>query len=313
MRADSPIDVPEPELAVLINTHREIVGYAICNDMSSRTIEAENPLYLPQAKIFRGSRPRARGHPCLAIDDPDDLPHLTIARDETALAGLASVGQLHRRLEDLVDWLYREVDFPDGAWLSTGTCLVPDLRSPSPAATGSPSRSPHSAPSPTSSTANALTHRLRTSSRRIKGRFMIDLDTILDRDSAAARGMAQSTLDERADWLTALADALDSEAEALIELAARETHLSLQRLTGELARTTFQLRLIAEAVLEGSWLEATIDHADPDWPMGARPDLRRMLDHSDLCWSLLPATSPSRSAWPAVTPPLHSEPAARSS
>ena len=106
---------------------------------------------------------------------------------------------------------------------------------------------------------------------------MIDLDSILDRATAAARGMAQSTLDERANWLTALADALDSEAELLIELAARETHLSVQRLTGELARTTFQLRLIAEAVLEGSWLEATIDHADPDWPMGARPDLRRML------------------------------------
>ena len=130
VRADSTIDVPEPELAVLINTHREIVGYAICNDMSSRSIEAENPLYLPQAKIFRGSSALGPGlTPAWLIDDPYDLSlHLTITRDEnTAWQGSASVRQLHRRLEDLVDWLYREVDFPDGAWLSTGTCLVPDL------------------------------------------------------------------------------------------------------------------------------------------------------------------------------------------
>ena len=60
-------------------------------------------------------------------------------------------------------------------------------------------------------------------------------------------------------------------------LAARETHLATERLQGELKRTTFQLRLFAEVLRDGSFLQATIDHADPDWPMGARPDLRRML------------------------------------
>ena len=65
--------------------------------------------------------------------------------------------------------------------------------------------------------------------------------------------------------------------EDLVPLAARETHLGIDRLQGELKRTTFQLRLFAELLRDGSFLQATIDHADPAWPMGARPDLRRML------------------------------------
>ena len=129
-RADSTIDVPEPELALLINAGREVVGYAVCNDMSSRTIEAENPLYLPQAKIYRGSCALGPGvTPSWEIDNPYALGlTLTITRQgEVAWQGSASVGQLHRRLDDLVEALYREMDFPDGVWLSTGTCLVPDL------------------------------------------------------------------------------------------------------------------------------------------------------------------------------------------
>lgn len=130
VRADSTIDVPEPELALLLNSHRELVGYGVCNDMSSRSIEAENPLYLPQAKIYRGSCALGPGiTPAWEVDDPYVLElNLTITRGGAVVwQGSASVGQLHRPLDDLVDWLHRELEFPDGVWLSTGTCLVPDL------------------------------------------------------------------------------------------------------------------------------------------------------------------------------------------
>lgn len=83
---------------------------------------------------------------------------------------------------------------------------------------------------------------------------------------------------ERAATLVAIADALDAAASDLIPVAMAESQLPEARLTGELARTTFQLRLFAEILTEGSWLDARIDHADPDWPMGARPDVRRELE-----------------------------------
>lgn len=130
IRADSPVNVPEPELALLINAHREVVGFGVCNDMSSRSIEADNPLYLPQAKIYTGACSLSAGvTPVWQVDDPYSLElRLSIMRAGVLIwHGSASVGQLHRRLDDLVDWLHRELDFPDGVWLSTGTCLVPDL------------------------------------------------------------------------------------------------------------------------------------------------------------------------------------------
>ena len=87
------------------------------------------------------------------------------------------------------------------------------------------------------------------------------------------------TIADRARALVAVADALDAHADELIPIAQRETHLAEPRLRGELRRTTFQLRMFAEMLPEGLWLDARIDHADPEWPMGApRPDLRRQLE-----------------------------------
>ena len=130
VRADSTIDVPEPELAVLVSSLGQVLGYGVCNDVSSRSIEAENPLYLPQAKIYDGAcalGPGIKG--VWDVEDPYALPlHLTITRGEAMIwRGSASTERLHRRIDDLVGWLFRETTFPDGVWLSTGTCLVPDL------------------------------------------------------------------------------------------------------------------------------------------------------------------------------------------
>ncbi|MGH3205222.1 MAG: fumarylacetoacetate hydrolase family protein [Streptosporangiaceae bacterium] len=130
VRADSVIDVPEPELALVLNAHAEICGYTICNDVSSRTIEGENPLYLPQAKIYLGScaiGPAIR--PAWEIPDPYRLTiTLMITRDGAGIwAGTASTAGLHRRFGELVEHLYRADVFPDGAILATGTSLVPEL------------------------------------------------------------------------------------------------------------------------------------------------------------------------------------------
>jgi 2-dehydro-3-deoxy-D-arabinonate dehydratase len=130
VRADSTIDVPEPELAVVLNSAGDVVGFTICNDMSSRSIEGENPLYLPQAKIYLGGcavGPWIR--PAWEIADPYALTiELTISRaGQIAWEGSASTSGLHRRIDELIGYLFREDDFPGGAVLSTGTSLVPDL------------------------------------------------------------------------------------------------------------------------------------------------------------------------------------------
>jgi 2-dehydro-3-deoxy-D-arabinonate dehydratase len=130
IRADSEVDVPEPELAVVVNAGGEIAGYLVCNDVSSRTIEGDNPLYLPQAKVYLGSCAVSDGiRPVWEVADPYDLEiSLEIARGgERVWHGTASTGQLHRKLPDLVDYLWRGQLFPDGAVLSTGTSLVPPL------------------------------------------------------------------------------------------------------------------------------------------------------------------------------------------
>ena len=130
VRSDSVIDVPEPELAVVLNAAGDVAGYTICNDMSSRSIEGENPLYLPQAKIYLGGC--AAGPwivPAWEVPDPYALTiELTIARGGVvAWAGSASTAALHRKIDELAGYLFREDEFPAGAILSTGTSVVPDL------------------------------------------------------------------------------------------------------------------------------------------------------------------------------------------
>jgi 2-dehydro-3-deoxy-D-arabinonate dehydratase len=128
IRGDSRWDVPEAELAVVANAHGEIVAYSICNDVSSRNIEAENPLYLPQAKIWM--RSGALG-PALvtadAIADPYSLKIdlRILRRGNVEWAGGSSTSKLVRRFEDLIGYLFREDEFPDGVILSTGTGIVP--------------------------------------------------------------------------------------------------------------------------------------------------------------------------------------------
>ncbi|MEO8093640.1 MAG: fumarylacetoacetate hydrolase family protein [Pseudolysinimonas sp.] len=130
IREDSELNVPEPEVAVLVTAFGEILGYTICNDVSSRSIEGENPLYLPQAKVY--SRSCAVHHLVRVFEgdfDPNDLKiHGEIVRNGAILwQAAASTSQLNRTFADLVDWLYRCNDFPEGALLSTGTCLVPEM------------------------------------------------------------------------------------------------------------------------------------------------------------------------------------------
>jgi 2-dehydro-3-deoxy-D-arabinonate dehydratase len=130
IRDDSAVNVPEPELALVCNAHAQIVGVTICNDVSSRSIEGENPLYLPQAKVYTGAC--ALGPAIVPAWELPDLGALVITatvRRGAAVAwhGQTSTDQLHRDLPDLVAYLYRHAHFPHGAVLSTGTGLVPDL------------------------------------------------------------------------------------------------------------------------------------------------------------------------------------------
>lgn len=129
IREDSGLDVPEPELALVVNRFGEVVGYSICNDVSSRSIEGENPLYLPQAKIYLGGcalGPAIR--PVFELPDPYALSiELVIERaGKPAWQGATSTAKLRRSIDDLVGYLFRSDSHMDGAVLSTGTCLVPE-------------------------------------------------------------------------------------------------------------------------------------------------------------------------------------------
>lgn len=128
VRADSRWTVPEPELTLVISEQKRLVGFTIGNDMSARDIEGENPLYLPQAKLYRGCC--ALG-PCVLIPETPLDPAATqitlvvTRQGKEAFRGATDVGQMVRAFEDLIDWLFRENAFPNGAFLLTGTGIVP--------------------------------------------------------------------------------------------------------------------------------------------------------------------------------------------
>jgi 2-dehydro-3-deoxy-D-arabinonate dehydratase len=130
VRADSPLNVPEPELGLVVNADAEVVGYLVVDDVSSRSIEGDNPLYLPQAKVYAGSCAVSEGIvPAWCVPDPGNLAiELQVRRGEdTVFSGTTSTSSLHRSNEDLVGYLFRALRFPDGVVLSTGTGIVPDL------------------------------------------------------------------------------------------------------------------------------------------------------------------------------------------
>jgi 2-dehydro-3-deoxy-D-arabinonate dehydratase len=130
IRPDSEISVPEPELALVCNAAAEIVGMTICDDVSSRSIEGQNPLYLPQAKIYAGACAIGPGiTPVWTLDDIGALTvTVSVRRGESVVwSGETSTAQLHRDLADLVEYLFRSFSFPQGVILSTGTGLVPEL------------------------------------------------------------------------------------------------------------------------------------------------------------------------------------------
>jgi len=128
IRKDSHWNVPEPELVLVINSHSEIVGYCAGNDVSSRDIEGENPLYLPQAKVYNGSCALGHGIILCEADAMKNISiHLTIQRaGETIFDGEANTSMMKRTMPELTEFLTRELDFPQGVFLMTGTCLVPD-------------------------------------------------------------------------------------------------------------------------------------------------------------------------------------------
>lgn len=127
IRHDSTWDVPEPEFTLAINRRGEIFGHTIGNDMSSRSIEGENPLYLPQAKSYTGAC--AIG-PCLVVGDTPPLEtkiSITIRREDSVVfSGETALDQIKRSFEELAGFLFRCNDFEHGAYLMTGTGIVPD-------------------------------------------------------------------------------------------------------------------------------------------------------------------------------------------
>ena len=128
IRADSQWNVPEPEVTLAVNSHGRIVGLTVGNDMSSRDIEGDNPLYLPQAKVY--DQCCGLG-PWIALVDPLPAPEviairLEIVRAQQLVFEAATLAdQMARTFEELVDWLFREQSFPQGVYLMTGTGIVP--------------------------------------------------------------------------------------------------------------------------------------------------------------------------------------------
>ena len=126
-RADSRWTVPEPELTLVVNASREIVGYCVGNDVSSRDLEGENPLYLPQAKTYDGSCALGPGIVLGDVGRLGDLPiRLAIERSgRVVFEGETRTSRMKRPLEELVEYLGRELAFPRGVFLMPGTGIVP--------------------------------------------------------------------------------------------------------------------------------------------------------------------------------------------
>lgn len=128
IRADSGWDVPEAEIALVINSAGEVFGYLVGNDMSSRSIEGENALYIPQAKVYEASC--ALSAEIVPVWEAPPLPLSISVRVERGLAtvysGTTESDTMHRTFDELVSWLMLALPFPDGVVLMTGTGLVPD-------------------------------------------------------------------------------------------------------------------------------------------------------------------------------------------
>lgn len=127
IRKDSTWDVPEPELTLVVTSSGKIVGYTIGNDMSSRSIEGENPLYLPQAKTYDGC---AALGPCIYVTDKPLDTNTTISLEinrngKKVFEGSIAISQIKRKFEELVSFVYREASFPHGCLIMTGTGIVP--------------------------------------------------------------------------------------------------------------------------------------------------------------------------------------------
>ena len=128
IRKDSTWDVPEPELTLVVTSHAKIVGYTIGNDMSSRSIEGENPLYLPQAKTYDAC---AAIGPCINVpENPiplDTWISLSIVRNQVEVfTGSVQLNQMKRNPDELVAFVFKECSFPVGCYIMTGTAIVPE-------------------------------------------------------------------------------------------------------------------------------------------------------------------------------------------
>jgi 2-dehydro-3-deoxy-D-arabinonate dehydratase len=130
IRADSSLNVPEPELALVATSRGELLGLTVCNDVSSRSIEGENPLYLPQAKIYAGACALGPGiRPIWEVADPVRLGiSVRVERHGTVVwTESTSTAQIQRAFSHLLEFLFRADSYPEGAVLSTGTGLVPGM------------------------------------------------------------------------------------------------------------------------------------------------------------------------------------------
>lgn len=130
IRYDSALNVPEPEIAILVSSNKEILGLTICNDVTSRSIEGENPLYLPQAKMYEYSCSLlSTVTPIWEISELNNLEISAeiVRNEEIVWTASTSLAQLKRPFEDLVDYLYRCYRFDEGVVFSTGTGIVPPM------------------------------------------------------------------------------------------------------------------------------------------------------------------------------------------